>query len=52
MYVMSKKDSYYLKKGKRYNIVSIEPFDYKIEISKSHFSYIGKEDYSNFEYYL
>lgn len=52
MYVISKKDSDCLKKGEKYNILSIEPFEYKIELSKWRFSYIGKEDYSNFEYHL
>lgn len=52
MFVISKKDTDYLKKGQKYKIIKTFNLEYQIEHMPNHYMYIGKDDTSNFEYYL
>ena len=52
MYVISKKDTDYLTKGEKYEIVNADCYEYQIEYKPKHLMWIGKEDTDNFEYYV
>ena len=52
MYVISKKDTDYLKKGDKYFVVNADYFEYQIEYKPKHLMWIGKDDINNFEYYV
>lgn len=52
MYVVSKKDTDYLKKGEKYFIVNADRFEYQIEYISKHLMWIGKDDTDNFEYHV
>ena len=52
MYVISKKDTDYLKKDEQYKIVNADYFEYQIEYRPNNLMWIGKDDTDNFEYHV
>lgn len=52
MYIISKKDTDYLKKGKKYKIINADIFEYQIEYVENHFMWIEKSDTEKFEYHV
>ena len=52
MYVISKKDTDYLKKGKKYKVIDADYYEYLIEYKPKHLMWIGKDDTDNFEYHV
>ena len=52
MYVISKKDTDYLKKDEQYKIVNADYFEYQIEYRPNHLMWISKDDTDNFEYHV
>ena len=52
LYVISKKDTDYLEKGKKYMIVNADYYEYQIEYMPKHYTWIGKGDTEHFEYHV